>query len=112
MRFQELLRVCHGAFEERGPSQTSSIILVLGSFLKPLRGPRPTEPPTTPEHQQRKKFQKPKNLRENRISPQVNIISPKVSVISSKVNALSPKVNVKYVLGIFEEFRVFETLRA
>ena len=60
--------------------------------------------PKTPQ-QQKKKF--PKN-RKPRLSPKVNVRSPKVNVCSPKVNARSPKVNVKYFLGIFEEFKVFE----
>ena len=44
----------------------------------------------------------------NVISPKANVISPKVNVIFPKVNFISPKVNVKYFLGIFEEFKIFE----
>ena len=68
----------------------------------------PTHRAPKPPEQQKKKFQKPQNLRESLISPNVNVISPKVNAISPKVNAMSPKVDIKYFLGIFEEFKVFE----
>ena len=74
------------------------IPFVLDIFETPMGPPDPQSP--KPPEQQKKKFQKPKNLRESLVSPKVNVISPEVLSEQEKTHAhsfvLRPELRIQY----------------